>query len=404
MSDTHLMQEKAEAYRLEYQAARETQERLREELTQKLLEYSKAEHETAVLLKDRERLAEETRMLEDRIFRTEQAVETLQTEARQALAERVTGEELTSAAAVKMRSSEEMVEKTEAARRGRQEELSAIHRSIEELHLSGAADYDRRHQADIAKTRLEGELGALRDRIWNTYELTYAGAESFRCEGKFELSAGDKRAQELRVAIRGMGTVNVSAIQDYADTKARYDEMTAQRDDLTHARTDLEKLIRQLETQMEKQFISQFTLIQGYFQETFARLFGGGNAELKLQDPNDALNCGIEVIAQPPGKKLQLLSLLSGGEKALCAIAILFAMLKLKATPFCLLDEIEAALDEANLGYFSDYLAEYGQSTQFVVVTHRKPTMEHCDSLFGVAMEEQGVSRMVSVNLTDNPA
>ena len=144
-----------------------------------------------------------------------------------------------------------------------------------------------------------------------------------------------------------------------------------------------------------------FSLLQGYFSETFQRLFGGGHAELILMDPSDPLNCGIEINAQPPGKKLQLLTLLSGGERTLTAIAILFATLKLKPTPFCILDEIEAALDDANIGYFADYLVEYSRETQFVVVTHRKGTMERADSLYGVAMEEQGVSKMVSVSLQD---
>ena len=163
----------------------------------------------------------------------------------------------------------------------------------------------------------------------------------------------------------------------------------------------MQNLITRLLSQMEKQFVAEFAKLGEYFEETFARLFGGGQAELKLTDPDDALNCGIEIIAQPPGKKLQLLSLLSGGERALTAIAILFAMLKLKPTPFCILDEIEAALDEANIGYFADYLCEYAQTTQFVVVTHRKGTMERCDALYGVAMQEKGVSGMVSVNLQD---
>ena len=152
---------------------------------------------------------------------------------------------------------------------------------------------------------------------------------------------------------------------------------------------------------MRSMFVENFSKMQEYFSETFTRLFGGGKAELKLTDPDDPLNCGIEVNAQPPGKKLQLLSLLSGGERALTAIAILFAMLKLKPTPFCILDEIEAALDDANIGYYADYLKEYSKGTQFIVVTHRKGTMERCNSLFGVAMEEQGVSRMVSVSLQD---
>jgi chromosome segregation protein len=152
---------------------------------------------------------------------------------------------------------------------------------------------------------------------------------------------------------------------------------------------------------MKTTFVENFTLLQGYFSETFQRLFGGGHAELILMDPADPLNCGIEINAQPPGKKLQLLSLLSGGEKTLTAIAILFATLKLKPTPFCILDEIEAALDDANIGYFADYLVEYSKETQFIVVTHRKGTMERADSLYGVAMEEQGVSKMVSVSLQD---
>ena len=175
----------------------------------------------------------------------------------------------------------------------------------------------------------------------------------------------------------------------------------SQREDLQKAEADLRELIGRLLTQMERTFVENFSKMQGYFAETFVRLFGGGHAELRLADPADPLNCGIEVIAQPPGKKLQLLSLLSGGERALTAIAILFAMLKLKPTPFCILDEIEAALDEANIGYFADYLVEYSKGTQFVVVTHRKGTMERCDSLYGVAMEEQGVSKMVSVSLQD---
>ena len=152
---------------------------------------------------------------------------------------------------------------------------------------------------------------------------------------------------------------------------------------------------------MERQFAENFGLMQQYFSETFGALFGGGHAELRLLDEKDVLNCGIEIVAQPPGKKLQLLSLLSGGERALTAIAILFAMLRLKPTPFCFLDEIEAALDDGNISTFADYLRDFSRDTQFVVVTHRKGTMERCDSLYGVAMEEKGVSTMLSVELKD---
>lgn len=201
--------------------------------------------------------------------------------------------------------------------------------------------------------------------------------------------------------IRELGPVNVGAVEEYAETKLRHEELSRQMADLRQAETDLRELIQRLLEQMRTTFVENFSLMQGYFSETFTRLFGGGQAELVLTDPSDPLNCGIEVNAQPPGKKLQLLSLLSGGERTLTAIAILFAMLKLKPTPFCILDEIEAALDDANIAYYADYLKEYSQSTQFIVITHRKGTMERANSLFGVAMEEQGVSKMVSVSLQD---
>ena len=152
---------------------------------------------------------------------------------------------------------------------------------------------------------------------------------------------------------------------------------------------------------MEKQFKEQFALMNDNFQRTFVKLFGGGKAELRLSDPKDALNCGIDIVAQPPGKKLQMLSLLSGGERALTAIAILFAILDLKPTPFCILDEIEAALDDANIDTYADYLKSYAENTQFIVITHRKGTMERCDALYGVVMEEKGVSKTVSVKLNE---
>ena len=261
----------------------------------------------------------------------------------------------------------------EEDRAGKQELLTQILADIEGLHQTRQRDADKMHRLELSRTRTEGDLKALQDRIWNTYEITYAGAEEFRMTEGFSLTEADREAAQLSAEIRALGPVNVRAVEEYADTKARVDEITAQREDLEKAEKDLKDLITRLLSSMKETFV----------------------------DPNDPLNCGIEVSAQPPGKKLQLLSLLSGGERTLTAIAILFATLKLKPTPFCILDEIEAALDDANIGYFADYLAEYSKSTQFVVITHRKGTMERANGLFGVAMEEQGVSRMVSVSLQD---
>lgn len=281
-----------------------------------------------------------------------------------------------------------------------QSDLRDILSDMENLHEAYNRDSEKLHKTELAKARIEGDQKNLQNRIWDTYKLTYAGAEEFR-RTPFDEKESDRRAAELQGQIRALGTVNVGAVEEYAETKARVDDLTAQQQDLKRAEMDLRELIERLLIQMRSTFVENFSKMQGYFAETFTRLFGGGHAELKLMDTDDPLNCGIEVNAQPPGKKLQLLSLLSGGERALTAIAILFAMLKLKPTPFCILDEIEAALDDANIGYYADYLKEYSKGTQFIVVTHRKGTMERCNSLFGVAMEEQGVSRMVSVSLQD---
>ena len=296
---------------------------------------------------------------------------------------------------------ENLAQGIEQERAKAQTRLRDLLHDIEGLHESYKRDGEKQHRLEMTKQRVESEQRNLENRIWDTYKLTYAGAEEFRQAEGFHEREADKRAGELNAAIRALGHVNVGAVEEYAETKARVDELTSQQADLRAAEADLRELIERLLDQMRVTFVDNFTKLQGYFSETFTRLFGGGKAELILMDPEDPLNCGIEVNAQPPGKKLQLLSLLSGGERALTAIAILFATLKLKPTPFCILDEIEAALDDANIGYYADYLKEYSRGTQFIVVTHRKGTMERCNALFGVAMEEQGVSKMVSVSLQD---
>ena len=298
---------------------------------------------------------------------------------------------------------EDVAHALEEKRKEKQDSLKALLKDMEDLHKSHDRDAEKYHRVELNRSRAEGELKTLQDRIWDTYGVTYAGAEEFRREGPFNMTEADRRAAQISTEIRAMGVVNVNAVEEYAETKQRFDALQVQREDLKKAEKDLTELIRQLLEQMTTQFTENFGKLQGYFSETFTRLFGGGHAELRLTDPSDPLNCGIEINAQPPGKKLQLLSLLSGGERTLTAIAILFATLKLKPSPFCILDEIEAALDDANIGYFADYLKEYGRDTQFVVVTHRKGTMERCDTLYGVSMEEQGVSRMVSVALKDWP-
>ena len=270
-------------------------------------------------------------------------------------------------------------------------ELDSITRVNEELS-------ERAHRGEMLRQRVETEFDNLNTRIFEDYNLTYEGAEEFR-DPEFKLSEGEKRINVIKGEIKALGNVNVGAVDEYREVSARYEELSKQQEDLEKAKQDLLGIIDELTGKMEVQFKAQFEQLDVYFRQTFTELFGGGQARLSLEDPSHALTSGIEIEAQPPGKKLQLLSLLSGGERALTAIAILFAMLKLKPTPFCILDEIEAALDDANIDNFADYLKLYSEKTQFVVVTHRKGTMARCDSLYGVAMEEKGVSKLMSVKL-----
>ena len=253
---------------------------------------------------------------------------------------------------------------------------------------------ERLHRQELNVSRLSMELDNLTSRIWQDYELTYENALPFRHE--IQVTASHQRADALRSEIRGLGEVNTSSVEDYKNVVERHTELSAQCEDLKKAEIDLNEIIRRLTVTMEKEFAERFKEIQQNFSATFTELFHGGRAELRLADDKDILNCDIDIIAQPPGKKLQLLSLLSGGEQALTAIALLFAILKLKPTAFCILDEIDTSLDEANVDNYADYLREYSAGTQFIIITHRKGAMAVCDSLYGVSMEEKGVSALIS--------
>ena len=256
-------------------------------------------------------------------------------------------------------------------------------------------------QTEVQLSRMEAEREAMRQRMAEVYDLDEDTAQAHQTPGFALTGKEERRIDGLRGEIRAMGPVNLAAVEDYAALKARHSEFDQQHRDLTAAESDLLEMIGGLEEKMEARFRENFEKLNGHFTEIFTQLFGGGTARLVLQDEKDVLQSGIDIIAQPPGKRLQLLSLLSGGERALTAIAILFAILRLRPSPFCILDEIEAALDEANLHQFAKFLGEYAKKNQFVVVTHRKSTMEASDTLYGITMEEKGVSKVVSVHMTD---
>ena len=249
-------------------------------------------------------------------------------------------------------------------------------------------------------TKVDSELEFLQKHIEEEYGLTYETCIHEK-DPEYNIAFSNQEMNRIKRRIATLGPINPTAVEEFNALRERYEDYNTQRNDLEAAEADLNGIIKGLTDEMLKIFNEGFEQIRGNFKKIFKELFGGGSADLVLDytDVNDPLEAGVEIVAEPPGKKLQLLSLLSGGERALTAIAILFAMLKVKPSPFCILDEIEAALDDANISYFADYLVEFAKTTQFVVVTHRKGTMERCDSLYGVAMEEKGVSSMVSVNL-----
>ena len=259
---------------------------------------------------------------------------------------------------------------------------------------------DKRYKCEIEISKIDTNLENMRQRIEEAYGIDYEGCLALKADN-FNVDEAAGLISALKRKITLLGNVNLNAVEEYADEKAHYDEMTVQRDDLQKAIDDLQQALDEIRAEMLKIFDAGFNDINENFKVTFKELFGGGNAELQMDyiEGQDPLEAGVEIVACPPGKKLTKISLLSGGERALTAIAILFAILKCRPMPFCILDEIEAALDEANVDRFASYLKHFSQETQFIVITHRRPTMNQSDALFGVTMQEKGVSKIVSVKL-----
>ena len=257
------------------------------------------------------------------------------------------------------------------------------------------------YRLNAQKEKLEESIENQINYMWNEYEITLSLALTLSNPDMTDLSAMKKEIVEIKAEIKKLGDVNVNAIEDYKNLMERYTFLKTQHDDLVEAEKTLEGIIEELDAAMRKQFKEKFAEIGKEFDKVFKELFGGGKGTLELQEEEDILEAGIRIIAQPPGKKLQNMMQLSGGEKALTAIALLFAIQNLKPSPFCLLDEIEAALDESNVGRYAKYLHKLTKYTQFIVITHRRGTMEEADRLYGITMQEKGVSALVSVNLVE---
>ena len=247
---------------------------------------------------------------------------------------------------------------------------------------------------------MDVKLDTLLNTLNETYSMTYEKAkENYILD--IEEDVARHKVSTLKRKMKDIGVVNLGAIEEYDRVSTRYEFLIGQKEDLIKAENTLLEIINEMDAVMEKEFVETFKIIQSNFKETFTELFNGGTASLKLTDPANVLETGIEIIASPPGKKLTTISLLSGGEKTFTAISLLFAILKSRPVPFCILDEVEAALDEVNVNSFGKYLKQLQQKTQFIVITHKKKTMEYADTLYGVTMQESGVSKLVSVKLEE---
>lgn len=259
---------------------------------------------------------------------------------------------------------------------------------------------DQKSQLEIKVAKNETQLETFKERLWDEFEVSFAQALDMKQEN-FALTPAIRESRQIKSRIKDLGDVNVGAIQEFKDVSQRHQFLLDQRGDILKAREELESIIRDMDMTIRTRFKENFDKIVAQFEEIFQELFGGGHAELRLDNENDPLSAGIDIIAQPPGKKLQNINLMSGGEKTMTAIALMFAVLKTKPTPFCILDEVEAALDDANIDRFAGYLRHF-REIQFALVTHQKATMEHADVLYGITMAEHGISKVLSLKLGDD--
>ncbi len=394
------LQKKLNEYKENSESGKSGRETAAEEITALKIDISSANERRQANLDNMRRIEAENSALAEKL-------ETVSAEIEKNADERAGKESLAKDAA-------EKTEKSRLSKEERENELIAVSdgRKKETERLNAQEDMINTCRETILKyknelVRLEAKAEKLaedrkrlNDDMWESYEITYPEAVKVTLTDE-PVSDIARRVRELKAQIKALGAVNVHAVDEYKETKERYEFLSKQKNDIIDAEEKLKKIIADLSGLMEKQFREKLEVISENFNEVFREMFGGGRAYLKLSDEDDALASGIDIIAQPPGKNLQNMMLLSGGERALTAIAILFSILKMKPSPFCVLDEIEAALDDANVQRFSDYLKRFSEDTQFIVITHRKGTMESADVLYGVTMQEQGVSKIVSVKFDE---
>lgn len=394
------LNEKLDEFQNLIQSDRDVREASNEEISAMRVELNQLENDIYTLNSDIDRINDEISSARESLAEGENNIEELNGEIEQKQNEMKELENTVNKVKAEYEELFDVQEKLYGDKSAANSSLDELEADIKKQLETKTALERELDRLEIRKTNTDEKSRTLYDSMWEEYEITYVTA---RAAERLEMSDSELKSEEkkLRNQIKALGNVNLNAVEEYADVKERYDFLKKNRDDIMETEKRLVEIITDLDSMMEKQFKEQFAIISKNFSATFAEMFGGGVAELKLSDDNDILNCGIDIAAQPPGKSLKNMMALSGGEKALTAIALLFAILKMKPSPFCILDEIEAALDDANVVRYAEYLKNFTDDTQFIVITHRKGTMEAADILYGVTMQEQGISKLVSVKFNE---
>ena len=373
---------------------------LSEEITAARITVTAAQEQKSHAEEMMERINRELSDIEGDIARRRQQLESMEAEKRE-LTEGSTGIDgiISRQEAVKAEA-EQRLEEVSGEKAALAGEISEMNAAREELNRKIQVLQDQKYDLDVRRAKNETQLESFKEKLWEDFEVSYIQAMEFKAED-FALSRAVKENRQIRNRIRELGEVNVGAIEEYQVVKERYEFLTGEREDVQKAMDDLNRIISEMDKTIKTRFRESFDRIVINFEKQFKELFGGGHAELRLSDENNPLESNIDIVAQPPGKKLQNINLLSGGEKTLTAIALMFAVLQAKPTPFCILDEVEAALDDANIDKFIHYLRKF-DNVQFTLVTHQKATMEHADVLYGVTMPEKGISKVLSLSLEDD--
>lgn len=373
---------------------------LSEEITAARITVTAAQEQKSHAEEMMERINRELSDIEGDIARRRQQLESMEADKRE-LTEGSTGIDgiISRQEAVKAEA-EQRLEEVSGEKAALAGEISEMNAAREELNRKIQVLQDQKYDLDVRRAKNETQLESFKEKLWEDFEVSYIQAMEFKAED-FALSRAVKENRQIRNRIRELGEVNVGAIEEYQVVKERYEFLTGEREDVQKAMDDLNRIISEMDKTIKTRFRESFDRIVINFEKQFKELFGGGHAELRLSDENNPLESNIDIVAQPPGKKLQNINLLSGGEKTLTAIALMFAVLQAKPTPFCILDEVEAALDDANIDKFIHCLRKF-DNVQFTLVTHQKATMEHADVLYGVTMPEKGISKVLSLSLEDD--